>query len=95
MAYRGGFRTVGIDRLGIPATVDHDGPAAVKGPGEGSYTESGIAYPVDTVLACTWNTGLARAKGEAIGVEAEAIGTNVWYAPGINIHRSPRGGRNF
>ena len=95
LSYKGGFRTAGVERLGVPATVDNDGPAAVKGPGGSSYQNSGIAYPVATTLACTYNDELAEAMGQAVGVEAKAMGTNVWYAPGLNIHRSPRGGRNF
>ena len=95
LSYKGGFRTAGVERLGVPATVDNDGPAAIKGPGGSNYEDSGIAYPVATVLACTFNDDLAEAMGQAVGDEAAAIGTQVWYAPGMNIHRSPRGGRNF
>lgn len=95
LSYKGGFRTAGVERLGVPATVDNDGPAAVKGPGGSNYENSGIAYPVATALACTYNDDLAEAMGQAVGVEAKSMGTNVWYAPGLNIHRSPRGGRNF
>ncbi|MEY8392232.1 glycoside hydrolase family 3 N-terminal domain-containing protein [Lachnospiraceae bacterium 45-W7] len=95
MIANSGFRTGGVERLGIPVTQDNDGPASVKGAGAGQYTDTGIAYPVETVLACTWNVELAEQMGVAAGKEAADIGTNVWYAPACNMHRSPMGGRNF
>lgn len=89
-----GYETHGIDRLGIPATSDNDGPSSVKGEGGLLYRDAGLAFPVSTVLACTWNDELAEEFGEIIGEEAKQLGTHVWYAPGCNIHRSPMGGRN-
>ncbi len=89
-----GYETAAIDRLGIPNTSDNDGPSCVKGEGGLLYSESGLAFPVSTVLACTWNDELAEEFGEIIGEEANQLGTHVWYAPGCNIHRSPQGGRN-
>ncbi|MBE6836159.1 MAG: hypothetical protein E7515_07935 [Ruminococcaceae bacterium] len=91
----GCYHTIAIDRVGVPATVDNDGPAQVKGVGGVAYTTSGLCYPAESVLGCTWNKELARQFGERIGIEAENIGTDVWYAPGFNIHRNPRQGRNF
>lgn len=95
MIAESGYQTAGVDRLGIPRTVDNDGPASVKGDGGLLYKNSGLAYPVETVLACTWNDALAQEYGKQIGLEAKDIGTNIWYAPACNIHRSPMGGRNF
>ena len=89
-----GYETEAIDRLGIPATSDNDGPSCVKGSGGLLYSDSGLAFPVATALACTWNDELAEEFGEIIGDEANQLGTHVWYAPGCNIHRSPQGGRN-
>lgn len=91
----GGYGTAGIERLGIPATMDNDGPSSVKGRNGLLYTDSGTAYPCETAIACTWNTELAQRIGEAVGKEADDIGTDIWYAPAVNIHRNPRGGRNF
>ncbi len=90
-----GYKTSGVKRLGVPKTVDNDGPAAVKGKNGVLHNDSGVAYPAATVLACTWNDKLAEEFGEAVGKEAKDIGTNIWYAPAVNIHRNPRGGRNF
>ncbi|MBO5859282.1 MAG: glycoside hydrolase family 3 C-terminal domain-containing protein, partial [Clostridia bacterium] len=89
-----GYETEAIERLGIPATSDNDGPSCIKGEGGLLYSDSGLAYPVATALACTWNDKLAEEFGEIIGEEAQQLGTHVWYAPGCNIHRSPQGGRN-
>ena len=89
-----GYETESIDRLGIPATSDNDGPSCIKGEGGLLYRDSGLAFPVATALACTWNDDLAEEFGKIIGEEGNQLGTHVWYAPGCNIHRSPQGGRN-
>ncbi|NLL63059.1 MAG: beta-glucosidase [Ruminococcaceae bacterium] len=89
------YQTGEIKRLGIPATVDNDGPASVKGAGGWFYQKAGIAYPCATALACTWNDELAEKYGEMCGEEANHIGTNIWYSPACNIHRNPCAGRNF
>ncbi len=90
-----GYETQAIKRLGIPKTFDNDGPSAVKGRNGILYVDCGTAYPCETAIACTWNCELAEKLGESVGTEADAIGTDIWYAPGANIHRNPRGGRNF
>lgn len=90
-----GYQTYGVERLGIPATMDNDGPSCVKGRNGIVYTDCGTAYPCETAIACTFNDELAAEMGRSIGVEARDIGTDIWYAPGVNIHRNPRGGRNF
>ncbi len=89
-----GYETTAVERLGIPGTSDNDGPSCVKGSGGLLYSDCGLAFPVATALACTWNDELAEEFGEIIGEEANQLGTHVWYAPGCNIHRSPQGGRN-
>ncbi|MCQ2487137.1 MAG: glycoside hydrolase family 3 C-terminal domain-containing protein [Clostridia bacterium] len=95
MVVESGYGTMGLKRLGINPTDDNDGPAAVKGPGGLLYSKIGLAYPVEAALACSWNDGLAEEFGKSVGIEARQIGTEIWYAPGCNIRRSPMGGRNF
>lgn len=95
MICESGYKTLGLERLGVPTTVDNDGPATVKGEGGLLYKESGIAYPVAFALASSWNDDLAYAYGESVGREAKELGTHIWYAPACNLHRSPMGGRNF
>ena len=90
-----GYMTYGVERLGIPKTWDNDGPSCVKGSHGITYSDCGTAYPCETAIACTWNTDLAYRMGDSVGQEARSIGTDIWYAPGVNIHRNPMGGRNF
>lgn len=94
MQLQGGFKTLGIDRLGIPATRAQDGPAQVKAPA-GSGQSNGTGFPAASMLAATWNVDLARRYGAAAGAKARAFGVDAWYAPGANTHRNPMGGRNF
>ena len=83
----GGFQTAAIDSIGKTATVDYDGPSAAF--------HSGTGHPSEVIVACSWSTDVARVMGESIGREGAARGLTGWYAPGINTHRSPFGGRNF
>lgn len=90
----GGYRTLELASVGKPSTIDYDGPAGIsallsKDP------MSGVAFPSETMLAQTWNIELAAAMGDAVGAEAVAYGVTGWYAPGVNIHRTAFGGRNF
>ncbi|MBQ4243545.1 MAG: glycoside hydrolase family 3 protein [Clostridia bacterium] len=91
----GGYGTAAVERLGIPATMDNDGPSSIKGRNGLLYTDSGVAYPCETAIACTFNTEIAYEIGAAFGRESEDIGADILYAPAANIHRNPRGGRNF
>lgn len=95
MVINGGYETQGIERLGIPATMDNDGPSSVKGRNGQLYVDCGTAYPCETAIACTWNTELAEIHGQGVGKEAKDIGTDIWYAPAVTIHRNPMAGRNF
>ncbi len=95
MVIDGGYGTRGVERLGIPQTWDNDAPASIKGQNGIAFTDSGTAYPCEVAVACTWNVDLAETMGECVGIEARDIGTDIWYAPGVNIHRNPAGGRNY
>ena len=95
MVIDGGYGTRGVERLGIPQTWDNDAPASIKGQNGIAFTDSGTAYPCEVVVACTWNVELAETMGKCVGIEARDIGTDIWYAPGVNIHRNPAGGRNY
>ncbi|MGN0998372.1 MAG: glycoside hydrolase family 3 protein [Faecousia sp.] len=65
-----------------------------KIPGQIVYRYA-TAWPVEMLLAQTWNRKLLRAMGEAVGEEMLAFGITIWLAPGMNIHRNPLGGRAF
>ncbi|MBM7603997.1 beta-glucosidase [Metabacillus crassostreae] len=86
------YHTIEIEEHGIPNTVLLDGPAGLNF--FFKKFEAG-AYPTEIVIASTWNKDLAYKMGESIGKEAKAYGVHGWYAPALNIHRSPLGGRNF
>ena len=95
MVIDGGYGTRGVERLGIPQTWDNDAPASIKGQNGIAFMDSGTAYPCEVAVACTWNVELAEEMGECVGIEARDLGTDIWYAPGVNIHRNPAGGRNY
>ncbi|MGN0360055.1 MAG: glycoside hydrolase family 3 N-terminal domain-containing protein [Hominisplanchenecus sp.] len=87
--------------LGIPNTVEADGPAGVRvtpvttdADGKSVYNYC-TAFPIRTMLAQTWNIDLLTRVGQAIGEEMAEIGITLWLAPGMNIHRDPLCGRNF
>ena len=83
----GSFKTVAVSSIGKAATVDYDGP--------GAAFHSGTGHPSEVVVACSWNLEVGKLMGESIGREGASRGLTGWYAPGINTHRSPFGGRNF
>ena len=94
-----GYGTEEIKNVNAPPTYAADSPQCLQyaywsGVG-GADSELLNAYPCSAVIACTWNTALTKEMGEAIGEEAVQWGVAGWYAPGLNIHRSPFGGRNF
>ncbi|MFV0407882.1 MAG: glycoside hydrolase family 3 protein, partial [Propioniciclava sp.] len=88
----GAYQTEPVDRLGIPSAKLLDGPAGLNF-FFGGFTAA--SFPTEVVLGATWNRDLARQLGEAVGTEANAYGVQGWYAPGMNIHRTALGGRNF
>lgn len=89
----GGYATVQADAIGLPSTQDKDGPSGISGTLVGG--QSAMAYPVEAVMACTWNKDLMYEMGESLGEDSIHTGVTGWYAPGVNIHRSPYSGRNF
>ncbi|MGD0745277.1 MAG: glycoside hydrolase family 3 N-terminal domain-containing protein, partial [Verrucomicrobiota bacterium] len=96
------FSTAAIPRFGIPRRWMDDGPHGVREEvGPYSWTPAGrtddfsTAMPVGICLAATWNPELGYREGEAIGQEARERGKDIMLGPGLNILRTPLGGRNF
>ncbi|MCK5776524.1 MAG: glycoside hydrolase family 3 C-terminal domain-containing protein [Bacteroidales bacterium] len=87
-----------IPRLSLSTTALTDGPsginkgAAPKGAKDYTYT---TAFPTGTLLAATWNTELVGNIGDAFGNELIEYGYDLILGPGLNLHRNPKGGRNF
>lgn len=83
-----------IESIGLPQNLMQDGPGGLNI----TYTENGVAcvyYPGEVVIASTFNADLAEEMGKSLGEDALYSGDAGWYAPGLNIHRTPYSGRNF
>jgi beta-glucosidase len=85
----------GVPRLGVPALQETDAELGVANPGAVRPGDTATAMPSDLALASTWDLGVARRQGEAVGGEARAKGFNVLLGGAANLIRDPRGGRNF
>ena len=87
-----GYQTAAMDSVGKVATLDFDGPVAINN----NFTGVGsIGFPIEVVVASTWNKQLAQAWGECMGKISQEMGAEGWYAPGMNTHRTAFGARNY
>lgn len=87
-----GYQTAAMDSVGKVATLDFDGPAAINN----NFTGVGsIGFPIEIVIASTWNKELAQTWGECMGKISQEMGAEGWYAPGMNTHRTAFGARNY
>jgi beta-glucosidase len=96
------FSSPGVKRLGFPDFWTDDGPHGVRPDvlwdeweQAGQSNDSCVAFPALTCLAATWNPQMARLYGESLGEEALYRGKGMILGPGVNINRTPLGGRNF
>lgn len=83
----------GLPKYGIPSPMSTDGPAGVR-----ILPKTGVsttAFPIATMLACTFNLDLVKKVGKAGAKECVENNLSIWLTPGLNIHRSPLCGRNF
>lgn len=83
-----GYGTIALDSVGKPFCVDADTASGLV------YGGTRKMFPVVMMLAQTFNQELALDYGTMIGNEALLGGANGWYAPSMNIHRTPFSGRN-
>lgn len=87
-----GYMTSPADSVGKVGTLDCDGPASINN----NFTGVGsVGFPSGVMIAASWNTDIALAFGESIGVMADEMEVSGWYAPAMNTHRSAFAGRNF
>lgn len=90
------------EKYGIPPISLADGPAGIRisqkikdDEGEVIGQQLCTAFPVGSLLACSWDAEVLRRFGEAVAAEMTEYGVELWLAPGMNIHRNPLCGRNF
>ena len=98
---KGAFSTVNISSIGKMATREFDGPSGWNSfMGNTGLRDTNCFYVAECIMGATWNEELAYQMGRMIGNEAlvgltDGSPMNAWYAPAVNIHRSPFGGRNW
>ncbi len=80
-----GYVSPAIGSKNVHSVFYKDGPAGI----------GGIAWPGEMLLACSFDTALLQAFGEAIAQECRAQQVDIWLAPALNLHRHPMCGRNF
>lgn len=95
----GAYHTVPIESIGLPATIHGDGPGGFTCFLNKAQISGTCQYVSEPVMAATWNIELMEELGRKIGEEgifgdkATGMPYSSIYAPGVNIHRSPFGGR--
>lgn len=91
------WSTKAIARLGIPSIFMTDGPHGLRKAVGFDFTNSvpATCFPTASAVASSWNPALAQKMGEALGIESQANDVQILLGPGVNMKRSPLGGRNF
>lgn len=92
---KGGFGTALVEGLGKPQNADKDGPSGFNDNTKGGDGIDFPFYPTENVLGCSWNVSMMREIGRAQGKVGVQEGVQGWYAPGVNLHRSPYNSRNY
>lgn len=85
----------------VPKTISADGPTGMVAFLGAPEVYGCCYYCSECLVAQTYNVELATAEAEAIGEEClignekgDGLAYPGWYAPGVNLHRSPFSGRN-
>ncbi|HVO43923.1 MAG TPA: glycoside hydrolase family 3 N-terminal domain-containing protein, partial [Aggregatilineales bacterium] len=97
MSGQDNWKTVAIERLGIPSIVMTDGPHGVRSsmPESGRMVSPATSFPTGVSMAASWNPDLIERVGAALGEETRALGCDILLGPCVNIARIPLAGRNF
>ncbi len=106
MIRQGGYKTARAQSIGKPEAIDYDGPSGLNEGGV-SHSPYSITYPCAANIASSWNRENSRLHGyyvseDALHADETHFGRHQykdvisgWYAPAMNIHRTPFAGRNF
>jgi len=95
------WKTVNVDRLGIPSIMMTDGPHGLRKQAEATDhlglnpSVPSTCFPTAATIANSWDTSVGEKIGKCLGVEATSQGVSMVLGPGLNIKRSPLCGRNF
>ena len=95
------WSTYAFPAAGVPAMVLSDGPHGLRRQlGRGDHlgqrpSQPATCFPTAACQAGSWDTELLEELGRALGQEAAAQGVHMLLGPGLNLKRSPLGGRNF
>ena len=93
LAGRDVWRTVAIDRVGLPSLKVSDGPNGVRG--DSTTGARAVCLPASIGLGATFDPDLVAEMGRLLGRETVRKGAHILLAPTINMARHPIGGRNF
>lgn len=90
-----GYHTHRLSEIGKPESAEYDGiqGLTLADTMGNNYIRNVCAYPSAPIMAATWNADLMYELGYMVGQEALTAGINGWYAPALNLHRSPFCGR--
>jgi beta-glucosidase len=95
---RDAWHTTPVESAGLPAITVTDGPHGVRlqaDPRDMLHGQPATCFPPAVATASTWDPDLLRRMGQALGDECRAMDVAVLLGPGVNLKRSPLGGRNF
>ena len=95
------WRTMPVERLGIPYVMVSDGPHGLrKQEDDGDHlglkkSIEAVCFPAACATGCSFDRNLLEEMGTALGKECQAEDVAVLLGPGVNMKRSPLCGRNF
>ena len=93
------WTTTPIERLGVPELTVSDGPHGVRHVADvNDFIASSLpatCFPTASCMASTWDVDLIHIMGQALAEECIALKVDVVLGPGVNMKRTPLGGRNF
>lgn len=89
----------GAVSIALPASKQENGPVGITYCSDFPIDTIGdfvfVGYPCAPIIAATFNDDIAERVGEHMSEDMLYTGYNGIYGPGVNLHRSPYGGRAF